>query len=131
MLLCATLGGTYVAVSKSHGLKTKLPTAFSKDTSHGDRFESSLPGTEEFSATLTAWYNTAYTTLEAMAVNRVSEYFMIYPDFSDTTNYYRGQCYVSFTEHDLDLGNTGGHGFDVVLASGDLDIIRSGTTILT
>lgn len=131
MLLCATLGGTYVAVSKSHGLKLKMPTDFSEDTSHGDSRKSRLPGIQDWSATLAAWYNTAYSTLVAMAANRVSEYFQIYPDFSDTTTYYRGQCYLGLNEHDMDLGNTSGHGFDVMLANGDLDIIYAGTTILT
>jgi hypothetical protein len=131
MLLCATLGGTYVAVSKSHGLKLKTPIDFSEDTSHGDRFKSRLPGIQDFSATLTAWYNSTYTTLEGMSVNRVSEYIQIYPDFTDTVNYIRGQCYVSQSELDLDLGSTAGEGYDVMLANSDLDIIRAGVTILT
>lgn len=130
MLLCATLGGTYVAVSKSHGLKLKMPTDFSEDTAHGDRWKSRLPGLEDFSATLSAWYNTAYSTLVAMAVNKVSEYFMMYPDFTDTLTYYRGQCYVGMDEHDMDIGNTSGQGFNVVLANADLDIIYAGATIV-
>lgn len=131
LLLSGTLGGTYVAISKSHGVKLKTPIDFSEDTAHGDRFKSRLPGLQDFTATLTSWYNTAYTTLEAMSVNRVSEYFQIYPDFADTLNYYRGQCYVSLSEHDLDLGATSGQSYDVMLANADLDIIRAGTTILT
>jgi hypothetical protein len=129
MLLCATLGGAYVAVSKSYGLKIKNPTDMSEDTSHGDRVKSRLAGLQDFTAALTAWYNTAYTTLEAMAANSTSEYFLIYPDFSDTTNYYRGQCLVSKNEHDLDLGNTSGFSFDVYVANADYDIIRAGVTI--
>lgn len=131
MLLCATLGGTYVAVSKSYGLKIKSPTDMSEDTAHGDEVKSRLPGLRDFQATLTAWYNTVYTTLEAMAANSISEYFLVYPDFADTTNYYRGQCYVSLSEHDLDLGNTSGHSYDVVVANADYDIIRAGASILT
>lgn len=130
-LLCATLGGPYVAVSKTHGIKAKLPTDFSEDTAHGDRFKSRLPGLQDFSATLLAWFNTAYSTLVAMASNKVSEYFQIYPDFTDTLTYYRGQCYVGLNEHDLDLGATSGQSFDVMLANADLDIIYAGTTILT
>ena len=131
MLLCATLGGTYVAASKTYGLKIKDPTDFSEDTSHGDRVKSRLPGLQDFQATLSAWYNTVYSTLEAMAAGKISEYFLIYPDFSDTTNYYRGQCYVSKNEHDLDLGNTSGFSFDVVVANADYDIIRNGVSIFT
>ena len=131
LLLCATLGGTYVAVSKSHGFKLQTPNDFSEDTAHGDRFKSRLPGLQDFSGALSAWYQTTYTTLEAMSVNRVSEYFQAYPDYADTVNYYRGQCYAIMNEHDMDLGNTSGLAFDVMLANADLDIIRNGTTILT
>ena len=130
MLLCATLGGTYVAISKTHGLKLNVPTDFSEDTAHGDRFKDYLPGLQDFKATVTAWYNTAYTTLEAMSVNKTSEYFLIYPDFADTVNYYRGQCYFGQDEFDLDLGNTAGMGYTAVIANADIDIIRAGTTIL-
>lgn len=131
MLLCATLGGTYVAVSKSHGLKLNVPTDFSEDTSHGDRFKSYLPGLQDFKATLMAWYNRLYTTLEAMSINKISEYFLIYPDFSDTVNYYRGQCFIGLDELNLDLGNTADQSFSVVIANADIDIIRNGVTILT
>ena len=130
MLLCATLGGTYVAVSKSHGLKLNVPTDFSEDTAHGDRFKDYLPGLQDFKATLAAWYNTAYTTLEGMSVNKISEYFQIYPDFADTLNYYRGQCYVGMDDFTLDLGNTAGFGYSVVIANSDIDVIRAGATIL-
>jgi hypothetical protein len=130
MLLCATLGGTYVAVSKSHGLTLNVPTDFSEDTAHGDRFKDYLPGLQDFKAKLTAWYNTAYTTLEAMSVNKISEFFMIYPDFADTVNYYRGQCFVGMDNFNLDIGNTAAFDFSVVIANSDIDIIRAGTTIL-
>jgi len=130
MLLCATLGGTYVAISKTHGLKLNVPTDFSEDTAHGDRFKDYIPGLQDFKATVMAWYNTAYTTLEAMSVNKISEYFQIYPDFADTLNYYRGQCYLGQDEFDMDLGNTVGQGYTAVIANGDIDIIRAGTTIL-
>jgi hypothetical protein len=131
MLLCATLGGTYVAVNKSHGLKLNLPTDWSEDTGHGQRFKSKLPGLQDFTAALTAWYNTVYKTLEVMSVNKISEYFLIYNDFTDTVNYYRGQCFVGLNEHDMDIGNTAGMSYDVMLANEDLDIIRDGVTILT
>lgn len=130
LLLCATLGGTYVAVSKTHGLKLNLTTDFSEDTGHGARFKSKLPGLQDFMAKLTAWYQTTFTVLEAMSVNKISEYFQIYTDFSDTLNYYRGQCFMGLDEHDLDLGNTAGLSFSVMLANEDLDIIRAGVTIL-
>lgn len=131
MLLCATLGGTYVAVSKSHGLTLNVPTDFSEDTAHGDRFKDYLPGLQDFKASLSAWYNTAYTTLEAMSANKISEYFIIYPDFADTLNYYRGQCYVGLNKLGLDIGNTADLDFDVMIANADIDIIRAGATILT
>lgn len=130
MLLCATLGGAYVAVSKSHGLTLNVPTDFSEDTAHGDRFKDYLPGLQDFKASLSAWYNTAHTTLEAMSVNKLSEYFQIYPDFADTLNYYRGQCYVGLNKLGLDLGNTADMDFDVMIANADIDIIRAGATIL-
>lgn len=130
MLLCATLGGTYVRINKTHGLKLNVPTDFSEDTSHGDRFKGYIPGLQDFKATVTAWYDTAYTTLEAMSVNKISEYFQIYPDFADTLNYYRGQCFFGQDEFDLDIGNTAGQGYTAVIASADIDIIRAGVTIL-
>jgi len=130
LLLCATLGGTYVRVTKSHGLKLNVPTDFSEDTGHGERFKDYLPGLQDFKATIGAWYDTVYTTLEAMSVNKVSEYFQIYIDFADTLNYYRGQCFVGMDDFTLDIGNTADFGYSVVIANADLDIIRAGATIL-
>lgn len=130
MLLCATLGGTYVRVNKHHGLKLSLETDFSEDTSHGDRFKSYLPGLQDFSATVMAWYDTAYSTVEAMSVNKISEYFQIYPDFADTVNYYRGQMYISLDELDMDIGNTVGQSLSCRIANADIDIIRAGVTIV-
>lgn len=129
-LLCATLGGTYVRVTKSHGLTLNIPTDWSEDTGHGQRFKTKLPGLQDFTATLTAWYDTVYTTLEAMSVNKISEFFQAYVDFADVTNYYRGQCFVGLNEHGLDIGNTSDMAYDVMLANEDLDIIRGGVTIL-
>lgn len=130
MLLCATLGGTYVRITKTHGLKLNVPTDFSEDTGHGERFKGYLPGLQDFKATVTNWYDTAYTTLEAMSVNKISEFFQIYPDFADTLNYYRGQCFFGQDEFNLDIGNTVDFGYTAVIASADLDIIRAGVTIL-
>lgn len=129
LLLCATLGGTYVAVNKTHGLKLNLTTDFSEDTSHGDSFKSYLPGLQDFKADIMAWYDTAYTTLEAMSKNKVSEYFQLYIDFADTVNYYRGQMYVGLDELDGDLGNTGGFKFTGVIANADIAIIRAGVAL--
>lgn len=129
MLLCATLSGTYVAVSKSHGLSLNLSTDFSEDTAHGDSLKSYIPGLQDFKAKLMAWYETAYTTLEAMSKNKISEYFLIYPDFADTVNYYRGQCYVGLDELGLDLGNTVGFNYTVVIANADIAIIRAGAAL--
>lgn len=130
MLLCATLGGTYVRITKSHGLKLNVPTDFAEGTGHGDGFKEYTPGLQDFKATVLAWYDTAYTTLEAMSVNKTSEYFQIYFDFADTLNYYRGQCYFGQDEVNLDIGNTAGMGYTAVIANADIDIIRAGTTIL-
>ena len=129
LLLCATLSGTYVAVNKTHGLKLNLTTDFSEDTAHSDSFKSYLPGLQDFKATIMAWYDTAYTTLESMSKNKVSEYFTLYPDFSDTLNYYRGQMYVGLDELDVDLGNTAGFNYTGVIANADIAIVRAGATL--
>lgn len=129
-LLCATLGGTYVRVTKSHGLKLNVPTDFSESTGHGARFKEYLPGLQDFKATLGAWYDTVYTTLNAMSLNKISEYFQAYPDFSDTLNYYRGQCYIGQDEVNFDIGNTADESYTVVIANEDIDVIRAGATIL-
>jgi hypothetical protein len=128
-LLSSTLGGPYTAVTKSHGLKFSVPTAFSKDTGHGATFESYLPGLQDFKLTLMAWYDTIYTTLEGMSLNKISEYFLAYIDFADTLNYYRGQCFVGEDEFDLDLGNTAGLKFTAVIANADIQIIRIGAAL--
>lgn len=130
LLLSATLTGTYVAVTKSHGLKFNVPTDFSEDTGHGDRFKGYLPGLQDFKLTLLAWYDTVYTTLEAMSVNKISEYFQAYIDFADTLNYYRGQMFLGQDEFNLDIGNTAGSGYTGVIANADINIIRAGSTIL-
>lgn len=129
LYLCATLGGTYVKVNKTHGYKLNLQTDFSEDTSHGDSFKSYLPGLQDFKGTLMAWYDTAYTILEAMSKNKTSEYFQAYPDIADTVNYYRGQCFVGLDELDMDLGNTAGFQFTQVIAGADLAIIRAGVAL--
>lgn len=129
LLLCTTLGGTYVAVNKTHGLKLNLTTDFSEDTSHGDSFKSYIPGLQDFKATVLAWYDTAYSVLEAMSKNKTSEFFMLYPDFADTLNYYRGQCFMGLDELDNDLGNTTGLSFTTVIANADIAIIRAGVAL--
>lgn len=129
LLLCATLGGTYVAVNKTHGLKFNVPTDFSEDTAHGDSFKSYIPGLQDFKLTVMAWYDTAYSTLEDMSLNKVSEYFMAYPDFADTLNYYRGQCYIGQDEFNLDIGNTADMSFTATVAGADVEIIRAGAAL--
>jgi hypothetical protein len=129
LYLSNTLGGTYVKVSKTHGYKLNLQTDFSEDTAHGDSFKSYLPGLQDFKGTLMAWYETAYTTLEAMSKNKVSEYFQAYPDIADTVNYYRGQCFVGLDELNLDLGNTADFQFTQVIANADIAIIRAGVAL--
>lgn len=75
------------------------------------------------------WYDTVYTTLENMSLNKISEYFIAYIDFADTLNYYRGQCFVGQDELDLDLGNTAGLSFTAVIANADIQIVRAGTAL--
>jgi hypothetical protein len=129
-LLCASLGGTYVAINKTHGLNIQIPTDFSEDTGHGARFKSYLPGLQDFTGALTAWYKKAQTILEAMSLNKISEYFLIYPDFADSTNYLRGQCFVGQDGLNLDIGNTADESFTIRIANEDVDFIRNGTSIL-
>jgi hypothetical protein len=116
-------------VTKSHGLKLNVPTAFSKDTGHGASFESYLPGLQDFKGKLSAWYDTIYTTLEAMSLNKISEYFIAYIDFADSLNYYRGQCYVGEDEFDLDLGVTVGITYTMTIANADIQIVRIGSAL--
>lgn len=127
--LSSTLGGPYTAVTKSHGLKLNLTTDFSEDTGHGAQFKSYLPGLQDFKATILAWYDTVYTTLEAMSLNKISEYFIAYIDAADSLNYYRGQMFVGLDEADLDLGNTVGFKYTGVIANADVQIVRAGAAL--
>lgn len=127
--LASTLGGPYTAVTKSHGLKFNIPTDFSEDTGHGAQFKSYIPGLQDFKLTLMAWYDTVYTTLEAMSLNKISEYFIAYIDLADSLNYYRGQCYMGQDETDLDLGVTVGFKFTATIAAADIQIVRAGSAL--
>lgn len=129
LLISNTLGGTYTAVSKTHGIKINLSTDFSEDTAHGDSFKSYLPGLQDFKGTIDSWYETAYTTLENASKNKISYYFTLYPDYADVVNYYRGQCYFGLDDFDLSLGNTAGFSFTMVIANADIAIIRAGAAI--
>lgn len=127
--LSSTLAGPYTAVTKSHGIKMNVPTDFSEDTGHGAQFKSYLPGLQDFKCTLLNWYDTIYTTLEAMSLNKISEYFICYIDLADSLNYYRGQCFVGQDELDLDLGNTVGFKYTAVIANSDIQIVRAGAAL--
>lgn len=129
LLLSSTLAGPYTAVTKSHGLKLNVPTDFSEDTGHGAQFKSYLPGLQDFKGTVLAWYDTIYTTLEGMSINKISEYFIAYVDFADSLNYYRGQCFMGQDEFDLDLGNTVGGKYTMTIASGDVQLVRNGAAL--
>lgn len=118
-----------MAVNKTHGLNLSLSTDFSEDTSHGDTLKSYIPGLQDFQLTINAWYDTAYAVLETMSKNKTSEYFQLYPDFADTLNYYRGQCYVGLDGLPLDLGNTADLTFTSTIANADIAIIRGGAAI--
>lgn len=129
LYLCATLGGTYVKVTKSHGFNPSLTTDFSEDTAHGDQFKSNIPGLSDFKAKLAAWYQTTSSTLMAMALNRISEYFLAYPDVADSLNYIRGQCYLGMDSLDMDLGKTVDEAYTMVLANSDIQIVRAGAAL--
>ena len=88
-----------------------------------------IPGLQDFKLTINAWYDTAYAVLETMSKNKTSEYFQLYPDFADTLNYYRGQCYVGLDGLPLDLGNTADLTFTSTIANADIAIIRGGAAI--
>ena len=128
-MLSATLSGTYVAVTKTHGLKFNVPTDFSEDTGHGAQFKSYLPGLQDFKLAIGNWYDTVYTTLEAMSLNKISEYFQAYIDFADTLNYYRGQMFVGQEELNLDIGNTADFGYTGVIANADIQVVRNGAAL--
>jgi len=129
LYLCATLSGTYVRINKTHGLKLGLTTDFSEDTSHSDRFKSYLPGLQDFTLDLMIWYETTFSSLESMSLNKTSEYFLLYPDYTDTQNYYRGQMYVGLDELGLDLGNTADMKFTAKIANADIQVVRAGAAI--
>lgn len=128
-LLASTLAGPYTAITKTHGLKMNVPTDFSEDTGHGASFKSYLPGLQDFKLTVLNWYDTVYTTLEAMSLNKISEFFIAYIDFADTVNYYRGQTFLGMDEFDLDLGNTVGFKYTAVIANSDIQIVRAGAAL--
>lgn len=130
LLISSTLDGPYTKVNKTHGLTIGVPTDFSEDTGHGQRFKTKLPGLQDFTMALRKWYSTLTSVLEYASVNKIPYYFQAYHDYADTENYYRGQCYFGLNEENLDLGNTADQGYDVVLANEDLDIIRAGASIL-
>jgi len=127
--LSSTLAGPYTAVTKTHGLKLNVPTDFSEDTGHGAQFKSYLPGLQDFKMTVLNWYDTIYTTLEAMSLNKISEYFIAYIDFADSLNYYRGQCFMGQDEVDLDLGNTVGFKYTATIANSDVQVVRAGAAL--
>jgi hypothetical protein len=128
LLFATTLNGPYTAVTKSHGLKFNVPTDFRR---HRPRRAVQVlhPWLQDFKLTLLNWYDTIYTTLEAMSLNKISEYFIAYIDFADTLNYYRGQMYVGQDEVDLDLGVTVGEKFTGVIANADIQVVRAGAAL--
>jgi hypothetical protein len=76
-----------------------------------------------------AWYDSVYTTLNAMSLNKISEYFLAYYDFADPLNYIRGQAYAGLDEVDLDLGNTAGESYTFVIANADVQVVRAGAPL--
>jgi hypothetical protein len=129
LLLCATLGGTYVVINKTHGLSTNFDTDFSEDTSHGDDVKSYLPGLQDFGLDIESWYDTAQVILEAAAKNKLSYFFLLYIDYADVVNYYRGQMYIGGGSVDLAIGNTAGQSFQGRIANADYEIVRDGAAL--
>lgn len=129
LLISSTLAAPYTIVTKTNGIDLNLATDFSEDTSHGDSFKSYIPGLQDFKATIKSWYDTAFSTLESASKNKTSYYFLLYPDYSDSQNYYRGQCYFGLDSFNLDLGNTAAFGFTMTIANADVAIIRAGSAI--
>lgn len=129
LAICATLGGSYAVVNKTHGLKLGLSTDFSEDTAHGDRFKSYIPGLQDFTLDVMAWYDTAYSVLESASLNKISYFFLFYLDYADTPNYYRGQMYFGLDEVNADLGNTADMKFTTHIANGDAQVIRGGVAL--
>lgn len=129
LLLCAALGGTYVAVAGAHGYKENVPTDFSDASVYGDSFKSYIPGMQDYKGTLMRWYDTADATVEKMSKSKTSEYFTFYPDFADSLNYTRGQIFLGQDESDHDLGKTAVQKYTAVIANGDIAIIRGGSAI--
>lgn len=129
LLLSATLGGTYVAVNKTHGLSPNFETDWSEDTSHGDSVKGYIPGLQDFNLDIEAWYDTAYATLEAAVKNKISYFFQLYIDFADSLNYYRGQIFIGGGSTDLALGNTAGQSFNARIANADYQIVRNGVAL--
>jgi hypothetical protein len=128
-LLSATLAGTYVPVAGAHGYKENVPTDFSKSTVYGSRFESYVPGLQDYKGTLMRWYDTADATVEKMSIGKISEYFLFYPDFANPLDYTRGQTYLGQDESDHDLGKTADQKYTAVIANGDIQIVRGGAVL--
>ena len=131
LLICATVGGTYIPVNKTHGLKINQPTDYSEDTAHGNRFKSYLPGLADYSVAVAKWYDTAFSMLEAASINQISYYFQIYMDYSDPLNYDTGQCFFSMNELNLDIGNTADITFDMKNTGVDPRMVRNGAVLNT
>lgn len=129
LLISSTLAAPYTVVNKTNGLTLNLPTDFSEDTSHGDRFKSYLPGLQDFKMALKTWYDTVQSVLEYASLNKVSYYFLAYIDYLDSLNYYRGQCYFGLDELNLDLGNTAALAYTVTIANSDVVIVRAGAAL--
>lgn len=129
LLIGSTLASPYTLITKAHGVTLNLSTDFSEDTAYGDSFKSYLPGLQDFKATVNAWYETAQSVLESASKNKTSYYFLLYPDYNDSVNYYRGQCYFGLDELNLALGNTADLTFTMVIANADIAIIRAGAAI--
>ena len=109
-----------VAVSKAHGASLNAETDYSEDTSYGDVYKSYLPGLKDCEVNISAWYDSAYSTLvnAALAGTALSA-VAVYPDFATTTHYWLfPTMYASLNEASFDIGNTAGHTFSLRNAGG-------------
>lgn len=125
----AAAGSSYVAVANAHGYKENVPTDFSEDTVLGARFKSYIPGLQDYKGDLMTWYNAVDATLEKMSLQKISEYFLFYPDFSNPVNYTRGQIYLGQDESDHEIGKTADQKYTAVIANNDIQVVRQGAVI--
>jgi hypothetical protein len=119
LYLRPTGSGAYTKVNKTHGLKLGLGTDFSDDSGHGQKFKTALPGQHDFKVDVELWYQIYADTLKNYSLNETILDFLLYPNISDTLNYWSGSCYIGQDEMDPSLGKTVSEKYTLVLSGGD------------